>query len=57
MFPQWGFTPMMRAALEGHTDIVDILAEQYGCSLTDVNEVSIVFGENEEGCYSMRHFP
>ena len=49
---------MMRAALEGHTDIVDILAEQYGCSLTDVNEVSIVFlGGEEEGCYSMRHFP
>ena len=34
-------TPVMVAALKGHTDVVDMLAHKYNCSLSDVtNEVS-----------------
>ena len=31
---------MILAAYKGHTDVVDMLVDQYNCPLTDVNNVS-----------------
>ena len=31
---------MLRAALNGHTDLVEIMVKIYGCSLNDVADVS-----------------
>ena len=40
-FLKAGMTPVMLAALKGHTDVVDMLVHKYNCSLTDVtNKVS-----------------
>ena len=36
---QQGVTPVMLAAGEGHTDIVDLLIHKYKCSLTEVTKV------------------
>ena len=33
-------TPVMLAALQGHTGVVDMLVHKYSCSLTDINHVS-----------------
>ena len=33
-------TPVLRAAFSGHTSIIELLVDQYHCSLTDVNNVS-----------------
>ena len=33
-------TPVLVAALNGHTSIIELLVDQYHCSLTDVNNVS-----------------
>ena len=33
-------TPVLVAALKGHTSIIELLVDQYHCSLTDVNNVS-----------------
>ena len=37
---QTDLTPVMVAAGKGHTDVVDMLVDQYNCPLTDVNKVS-----------------
>ena len=33
-------TPVLRAAFKGHTSIIELLVDQYHCSLTDINNVS-----------------
>ena len=33
-------TPVMLAAGKGHTDVVDMLVDQYNCPLTDIIKVS-----------------
>ena len=33
-------TPVLRAALNGHTSIIELLVDQYHCSLTDFDNVS-----------------
>ena len=33
-------TPVLLAAFSGHTSIIELLVDQYHCSLTDVNNVS-----------------
>ena len=33
-------TPVLRAAFNGHTSIIELLVDQYHCSLRDVNNVS-----------------
>ena len=33
-------TPVLRAAFNGHNSIIELLVDQYHCSLTDVNNVS-----------------
>ena len=33
-------TPVLRAAFNGHTSIIELLVNQYHCSLRDVNNVS-----------------
>ena len=38
---QEGQTPVVLASLSGHFDLVDVLVEQYGCSMSD-EEVSAV---------------
>lgn len=40
-FLQWGFTLVLQAAYQGHTNVVDLLVEQYDCPLTDVTDVSV----------------
>ena len=40
LYVQHGMTPVLRAALEGHTSIIELLVDQYHCSLTDVDNVS-----------------
>ena len=37
---QKGATPVMLAAGEGHTGVVDLLVHKYNCSLTEVDTVS-----------------
>ena len=39
-YVQDGRTPVLLAAFSGHTSIVDLLVDQYHCSLTDVDNVS-----------------
>ena len=38
---QNGQTPVVLASINGHSDLVDALVEQYGCSMSD-EEVSVV---------------
>ena len=38
---QEGQTPVVLASINGHSDLVDVLVEQYGCSMSD-EEVSDV---------------
>ena len=38
---QEGQTPVVLASINGHFDLVDVLVEQYGCSMSD-EEVSAV---------------
>ena len=38
---QEGQTPVVLAPINGHSDLVDVLVEQYGCSMSD-EEVSDV---------------
>ena len=38
---QEGRTPVVLASINGHSDLVDVLVEQYGCSMSD-EEVSDV---------------
>ena len=38
---QAGETPVLLASTNGHSDLVDVLVEQYGCSMSD-EEVSAV---------------
>ena len=38
---QEGQTPVVLASISGHFDLVDVLVEQYGCSMSD-EEVSAV---------------
>ena len=33
-------TPVLRAAFNGHNSIIELLVDQYHCSLTDVDNVS-----------------
>ena len=33
-------TPVLRAAFKGHNSIIELLVDQYHCSLTDVDNVS-----------------
>ena len=37
---QNGRTPVLLAALKGHTSIIELLVDQYHCSLTDIDNVS-----------------
>ena len=37
---QDGLTPVLRAAYEGHTPVIDLLVKSYQCSLTEVDMVS-----------------
>ena len=39
---QAGQTPVLLASINGHSDLVDVLVRQYGCSMSD-EEVSAVF--------------
>ena len=38
---QEGQTPVLLASINGHSDLVDVLGDQYGCSMSD-EEVSAV---------------
>ena len=40
LYVQTGMTPVLIAAFNGHTSIIELLVDQYHCSLTDVNNVS-----------------
>ena len=40
LYVQDGRTPVLLAALKGHNSIIELLVDQYHCSLTDVNKVS-----------------
>ena len=40
LYVQTGMTPVLLAAFRGHTSIIELLVDQYHCSLTDVNNVS-----------------
>ena len=39
-YVQYGLTPVLRAAFNGHPSIIELLVDQYHCSLTDVDNVS-----------------
>ena len=40
IYEQYGMTPVLVAALNGCTSIIELLVDQYHCSLTDVSNVS-----------------
>ena len=40
LYVQDGITPVLVAALNGHNTIIELLVDQYHCSLTDVDIVS-----------------
>ena len=40
LYAQDGTTPVLGAAFKGHTSIIELLVDQYHCSLTDVDNVS-----------------
>ena len=39
---QDGFTPVAIASANGHSDLVDVLVKQYGCSISDAEKVKHV---------------
>ena len=43
-FLKMGMTPVMLAALKGHTGVVDMLVHKYNCSLSEVDNVSAFDG-------------
>ena len=49
---QWGYTPVLRAVLNGHSNLVEILTGHYGCPLTDVTNVS---GPSSIPCSCIQH--
>ena len=38
---QWGFTALLRAAYYGHAELVRMLLQEFGCSLDEVENVSV----------------
>ena len=61
LYVQYGTTPVLLAAFNGHTSIVDLLVDQYHCSLTDMDNVSAldsfnvapsVFSRHMSGCFT-----
>ena len=39
---QWGFTALLRAACSGHAEVVQMLLNEFGCSLDEENYVSVI---------------
>ena len=38
---QWGFTALLRAAYNGHAELVRMLLQEFSCSLDEVENVSV----------------
>ena len=38
---QWGLTALLRAAYNGHAELVRMLLQEFGCSLDEVENVSV----------------
>ena len=43
LLAQWGYTALLRAAVNGHAELVRMLKDDFSCSLEEVENVSVYY--------------